>query len=861
MTPWRLVAASAIAVGALRGAVHAQTACGSTGSAQAVRATAYAPPLDRPVTLHARGVSLREAFDRLAATARVRLSYASDLVSLDQRVCLAFRDVALGAALTELLQGTALEPVAAGGDLVVLAPVRISAPPARLSLVRPPASVLDRIVVTGSAAGTSERSQTFALSVLRGEELARRGATTLAEALSGSVPGIWMWAQSPARIGAHYGSIRGASSFGVSSPKIYIDGVEVANPLVLTDISSDAVERVEVIRGPQGAALYGSDAISGVINVVLRHDGVGPAGDRLQLRTGAGVSGSAFVPNGVLAQDHGFSWRAGSGTRSAGLAMNLSSLGEFVPGGYTRRRTANADLRLIGSHTSLTMSGRFLAERTGIPQGIRLTSPQAPSVPLIAAPTRPFASERWRGAFSPDTFAPPPIAFDTTAPQAVDQYTLGATAAAMPDARWTHTAVVGLDGYRLANVAVEGGPLPTPADSALLAARGRSHRLSVRLSSVARLGSDDSRAGTITLSADHSRLREVTATAEMRRHVGSGPGPGPGAFTSTVEAQTSTLLRMTSGVTAQAEVALRHAFFLTGGLRLERASGFTSDAQVSALPLLGAAFVLGNGTTTLKLRSAYGKGIRPARSTLRATGWTLWQAHAFQDLSPEEQVGVEVGADLLFGRVGVLRLTRFDQLASGLIQPVAVADPRSAGPGGRSRTAYELQNVGEISNRGWELEGSTGWRGLTLGAALAYVDSRVQRTAAGYTGDLRSGDRMLEVPARTASVSASWLGRNWTTTWTVTRASDWVNYDRVALNAAALDPSHSSRDLLGATLRSYWREYDGVTRVNATATRHLTRGLTLVLTGDNLLGYQEGEPDNVTVLPGRTLTAGVRVTF
>ena len=55
---------------------------------------------------------------------------------------------------------------------------------------------------------------------------------------------------------------------------------------------------MEVIRGPQGAALYGSDAISGVVNIVTRHEGAdgtrradaaaqpgGAGGERLRART------------------------------------------------------------------------------------------------------------------------------------------------------------------------------------------------------------------------------------------------------------------------------------------------------------------------------------------------------------------------------------------------------------------------------------------------------------------------------------------------------------------------------------------------------------------------------------------------
>ncbi len=66
---------------------------------------------------------------------------------------------------------------------------------------------------------------------------------------------------------------------------------------------------------------------------------------------------------------------------------------------------------------------------------------------------------------------------------------------------------------------------------------------------------------------------------------------------------------------------------------------------------------------------------------------------------------------------------------------------------------------------------------------------------------------------------------------------------------------------MGPWLRSFWRTYDGVTRLRLTTSRDLRRGIALVFTGENLLDRQLGEPDNVTVLPGRTITAGIRAAF
>lgn len=79
--------------------------------------------------------------------------------------------------------------------------------------------------------------------------------------------------------------------------------------------------------------------------------------------------------------------------------------------------------------------------------------------------------------------------------------------------------------------------------------------------------------------------------------------------------------------------------------------------------------------------------------------------------------------------------------------------------------------------------------------------------------------------------------------------------------AAFQNTSHPLYEFLGAQLRTYWRKYDGVTRMSANFGYNIGRGLSFTVRGENLLDKQEGEPDNVTVLPGRTVTGGLRVSF
>ena len=169
-----------------------------------------------------------------------------------------------------------------------------------------------------------------------------------------------------------------------------------------------------------------------------------------------------------------------------------------------------------------------------------------------------------------------------------------------------------------------------------------------------------------------------------------------------------------------------------------------------------------------------------------------------------------------------------------------------------------MQNVGEITNRGWELESAVTAGQFSLSSTMSLVDSRVRRVALDYRGDLEPGDRMLAVPARTGGLTTSWTTRRWSASITATRAENWVNYDGLALAAAA---ATSTGPIVGEQLRNFWRAYRGITRIDASATRQLFGGLTFVLSGRNLLDVQRGEPDNITVVPGRTLTAGLQATF
>jgi len=831
------------------GGAQAGGPCSSVGAQVIAHQDSWPSPLDAVVTLRARGISLREALDRLGAGSGVPLAYSSDLLPLDRSVCVDAQRQPLGFVLATLLAGTRVQAQVVAHKVVLAPAVHArETQPAKVS-------VLERVIVTGNAIAASRRPLAIGVEVIRGDDLRSGSVGGLATALDAYVPGLWMWGQAPGSLVAQYGGVRGASSFSTSYPKMYIDGVEVANPLLVTQLDPDVVDRVEVIRGPQGSALYGSDAISGVINIITRHDGESPSGANVRVSSLAGASASRFGTRLVPTHDQRIAFRGGTNIRSAGLALEFGQTGAVFPSAQSRQMTLVGDARRVTSLMTLSGSARLFDRRAG--NGTNPLLPVSTSMPTSEwpseGPSRPAGTTGSSGR--------EPVRYSEPARRDGDQhvrlYTAGGSATIATRGVWTHTLLAGIDGYRLDNVADATNPF-AGVDPSRSGAVGSADRTTLRASSVAQLGGAGAVPATsLTLSVEQSVLRLRTAGLTQ------GVPPSGQRYSTLVDAL-STAWNHNTGMFAQASTAWRDALFLTGGLRVERNDAFAGDDRHPVLPLLGVAFVRTIGPIEMKLRSSYGKGIRPPATAVRgAWGEPTSPLGVRPGLDPEVQTGIESGVELYAGESFSLQATRFDQHATGLIQNVAIAvDTQLRGDAAERRIRFQPENVGEITNRGWEMQAALRRGPLGVRGTFTSVDSRVRTVADGYVGDLRAGDRMLAVPARTASLTASWVSTGWSTALTATRAADWINYDRIALSRAYASSDGAEQGAVtGWRLRDFWRPYSGETHLRLSASRDVGRGLELLFVGDNLLGGQLGEPDNLTIRQGRTITGGLRASF
>ncbi len=147
---------------------------------------------------------------------------------------------------------------------------------------------LDEVVVTGNVVDVNKRQLGNAIATVQAYDLQNNGATAVDQALQGKVAGALVTQNSGDPAGGISVRMRGASTIAGSSEPLYIvDGIFInntSNQLIdlggnsqnrLADINPNDIERIEIIRGAAAAAIYGSRASNGVVQIFTKRGKAG----------------------------------------------------------------------------------------------------------------------------------------------------------------------------------------------------------------------------------------------------------------------------------------------------------------------------------------------------------------------------------------------------------------------------------------------------------------------------------------------------------------------------------------------------------------------------------------------------------
>ena len=201
---------------------------------------------------------------------------------------------------------------------------------------------LDPILISGGISPISADEYGRSSTVITRQQIEDRGYSTVQEALEAQ-PGVSINGSAPTDRQIR---IRGGEG---NHTLVLIDGVRAAPGdtaffgYILRGLDAAYVERIEILRGPQSVP-FGTDAASGVINIVTREAGEGlryggsvefGEGDRQNAYLSHGGDASRISVNLSNLNDRGFDYSGGDGNRDGRRWEAASAKGELDLTGQT----------------------------------------------------------------------------------------------------------------------------------------------------------------------------------------------------------------------------------------------------------------------------------------------------------------------------------------------------------------------------------------------------------------------------------------------------------------------------------------------------------------------------------------------
>lgn len=557
---------------------------------------------------------------------------------------------------------------------------------------------LKEVVVTATRTEEAIEELGVSATVISSEEIRDRQATDVLELLR-DVAGVTI-VQSGARGALSELYFRGTES---NHTLVLIDGVKVneaGGGFDWSTITTDNIERIEIIRGPQ-SALYGSEAMGGVIHIITKK-GEGP-------------------PKITFSTAHG--GHSESGKYMGEQKMNIS--GGWQWGGYSLAFSRIDDLGILSRNNDYwnnTLSGR-----------LDLYPMENLDVTITArASNNHFGIATENGGDIPDRIFP---GLDP------DQYqektdivgSIGARLQLFP--WWEHVIHAGL--HRLDQL-FRDRPDPESAFDAPPGSKTESleTRAAFDYHTNFKFPTQGPVRSTFTLGYqfDHEAL-DLDAFSTFRF------GPPPFGIFKSSEKREAT--RSNHGYYVQEQLTILDRLHLTGGFRVEDNSTYGTEIN----PRGSVAYELKE--TGTKFRGAAGTGIKEPTFLENFGGFgTIGNPN----LKPERIFSWEIGVDqyLLDRRVEV-GVTYFRNYLKDLITFVPSSWPPPPVP---QPNYFNIQEAED-----WGVEFGIKVRpipGLTLGGTYTFLDTKV--TEDGGLGNLyfAKGKKLLRRPNHTGSLFVNW---------------------------------------------------------------------------------------------------------
>jgi len=633
--------------------------------------------------------------------------------------------------------------VTAGGTVTLDVTLRVSA------------VNLSEVIVTGSAAPTEKRKVGTSIALVDSTVISRAQSVTLDQALQGKVAGAQISQNSGGPGGGGMSvRLRGTNSFISGSDPLYIiDGVIIDNGSAqltdlggrsnpqnrLADINPADVERIEIIRGAAAAALYGSRANNGVVQIFTKRGSIGKPRFSLssryssnELREQQPFNLYPFDANGLPVAR--FNYQDDIFTRATGTEQNLTIEGGNEQTRYFLSGNASAEDGILKSTSSRRQGARINLQQTLNP---KLVGNVTANYVTTQNQFQAFGEQNDYGIMGSLFFAPtnvdfrpvngiyplppalgtnPLLAIDRIKnPQTIDRFIGSSKLTWTPMPQLVLDYTIGVDNTSFEqrqfiprNAVLGTAPNSTGRSQSVFQGNRIVNQDGIATYSWKPIGAVELRT-TGGFNYTSQKVRTTSAVANGLAPVGELVGAGSVFSAGQTEVELRTL-----GFFGQQEVAIKDRLFLSGALRYDASSTFAPSERWQAFPKLSASYVvLNNGdglVNNFRVRSALGwAGSQPGIVNAYSQYITYTQLPFAgrpgfvndvtfgnptlrNERAREWEVGAEAG--LLNGKLSV-DATYYNRLVSDLLffRPLATST-------GFSRQFFP---IGSMSNKGIEL--------------------------------------------------------------------------------------------------------------------------------------------------------------
>ena len=644
--------------------------------------------------------------------------------------------------------------------------------PATLDFALTPAAVpLDAVVVSATGAEQLKRELGNNVGTIDAAKAAQEAApVNAADLLNSRVPGVEVM-QSGGTTGT--GSrirIRGATSLSLrNEPIIVVDGVRIDNvpnadgglgasggqsPSRLNDLNPEDWESVEVVKGPSAAALYGTDAANGVIQIRTKQGRPGPTkwtafseGGTLNDETNwptnyyahedtSAANGCypSFIaigacPNTVsqvvidsfnplkqrspfrqgVRQHYGLSASGGNEITTFYVSGDFQREKGIFESNDLRKTSLRANLRdQVSRLMDLSISTAYVSSDLALPQNDNNSFGILPSG--LLGGTDSTVNEGYG-------FLTPAQAEAVQAGQRIERFTGGLNLTFRP---WSFLSMRGTAGYDVTNQGdtflnpPNVNPFDVDGQAFTYSAQVRAYTANLATTATFRLSPEVASNTTVGLQFNKNVFDQVRASG--RKIVVGTSGVAGVVFPGVGD---SVAPQVTLGGYVEEQVGVRDRLFLTGALRADKNSAFGTNFGNIVYPKLSGSWVISEEPffprmgwlSSLRLRAAWGKAGR-APGTLDAERFAVPVAVAASGtdlpgvtfggvgnagLKPEQTQEVEAGFDADFVQQRVhFEATYYDKTSKDALVAVPIA-------GSLGESFTRLDNLGRVSNKGIEL--------------------------------------------------------------------------------------------------------------------------------------------------------------